>query len=128
MTAKGSSKDPRKTAVLNVGLDQEWLLRRQHILGDAGFDVYNASSFDEARQVSRGREFRVVIFGHLIPVAERLRIFEVMKKANPRVRQVVMYDHSATKTESADAILRINVRAGDLVHTVEYLLAMPQNA
>jgi DNA-binding NtrC family response regulator len=111
------------TVVLNIGVDKRQVDRRHGILADAGFEVIDAFSAQEAMSSARGYDVRIAIFGHRLRLAERLNIAEQLKKSLPRLRTVVMYEQSAIKTEHADAVLQINVPPADLVHTMEYLLS-----
>lgn len=122
MNNKESRKSKRKVIVLNVGASRPFLERREEILADAGFAVVS-TPVNTALAAAHDHDVRLAIFGHLVHPADRLKISEELRRKNPAVRLVVMYDHSVKKTESADAVLQINVPPADLVHTVEYLLS-----
>lgn len=112
--------------LLNIGIDRQYLARRREILASAGFDVRDAMTGEEALAVAKGSGVSIAIFGHRVAARDRLEISEALKRSNPRIRLVVMYDHSVSRTESADAILRVDVAPDDLIHTVEYLLSSDQ--
>lgn len=118
-----SHEEKPMTTILNIGIDSRYLQRRHQILSEAGFQVIDAGTADEAFASLDGRPVRVAIFGHRLPLADRLTICSELRKRIPALRVVVMYDHSASKTEQADAVLQINVPAEDLVHTMQYLLS-----
>ena len=107
--------------VLNIGVSRSYLVRREQLLREAGFEVVNAS-VEQAEAAAGNSEVRLAIFGHLVHPSDRVKISHALRARNPRVRIVVMYDHSAQRTESADAVLQIDVPADRLLHTVEYLL------
>ena len=116
-------EQPMKTAILNIGIDRPYLLRRHQILADAGFDVLDVTTPAEAETALQNPNVRLAIFGHRVPLDHRLAISAELKKRAPALRIVIMYDHSASKTEHADAVLQINVPPEDLVHTMQYLLS-----
>ncbi len=122
MNSRALRRPKRQSIVLNIGINQKFLSRRQEILAGAGFTVVNAS-VEDALAAAAENDVRLAIFGHLVHPSDRLKISIVLRRRNPQVRLVVMYDHSAHKTEAADAVLQINVPPADLVHTVEYLLS-----
>jgi DNA-binding NtrC family response regulator len=109
--------------LLNIGIDRVELRRRRQILTSAGFKVIDATSAEEALHLTQKTNVRVAIFGHRIPAGQRLEISNVLKRQNPGLRIVVMYEASAQKTELADAVLQISLPPADLVHSIEYLLA-----
>jgi DNA-binding NtrC family response regulator len=110
------------TILLNIGVDRRYLARRREILASAGFTVRDAVTAEEALAGAQSSAVSIAIFGHRVPATDRVKISEALKRINPRIRLVVMYDHSISRTESADAILRVDVAPDDLIHTVEYLL------
>ena len=121
MTRRNLDQPKKRSVVLNIGVSQSYLIRREQILHDAGFAVVN-SSVEEAKASLANSDVCLVIFGHLVPASDRLTISGALRKSNPHIRIVVMYDHSVQRTESADAVLQRDVPAERLVHTVEYLL------
>ncbi|HEY3928066.1 MAG TPA: hypothetical protein VGL89_06815 [Candidatus Koribacter sp.] len=108
--------------VLNIGMQKHYLARRREILESAGFEVCDATDARQAVTLCRQKAPHIAIFGHLLPVAERLQMAEALRAVNSALRIVVMYDRSASKTEHADAVLQIDVPPADLVHSIEYLL------
>ena len=122
MSASFDSQNLR-TVVLNIGIDKTFLARRNQVLSRAGFEVIDATGPSEALERVCARDVRIAIFGHRLPLADRLQIANELKRILPLIRIVVMYDQSASKTEHADAVLQINVPPADLVHTLHYLLA-----
>ncbi len=122
MHTKASRKSKKKPVVLNIGVQQKLLSHRETVLQSAGFPVVSAS-VEEALAASAENDVRLAIFGHLVHPSDRLKISIALRRRNPQVRLVVMYDHSARHTEAADAVLRIDVPSADLVHTVQYLLS-----
>jgi DNA-binding NtrC family response regulator len=113
-----------RTILLNIGIDSRYLARRREILAGAGFNVLDALSVKDALAIAKDHPVSVAIFGHRIAAADRLQISDELKRKNPKIRLVVMYDHSVSRTESADAVLRVDVAPDDLIHTVEYLLSI----
>lgn len=123
MSSEETPKWKSKFTVLNVGINQAFLERRQQILEGAGFTVVSTTVNMALPAAKDHDNVRLAIFGHLVHADDRLKISEALRRKNPNIRLVVMYDHSVKKTESADAVLQINVPAADLIHTVEYLLS-----
>lgn len=120
---KAVKKQNERTVLLNIGIDEQYLLRRHQILCGAGFDVIDATSVEEALTIASHSGIRVAIFGHRVPAIDRLTISDGLKRTNPGIRLVVMYNNSVSRTESADAVLRVDVSPDDLIHTVQYLLS-----
>ncbi len=121
MSRRALRKPQKKAIVLNIGVSQKHLVRREAILRDGGLAVASAS-VEQALATAAQHDVQLAIFGHLVHPSDRLKISIALRRQNPRVRLVVMYDDSAKQTETADAVLRINVPPADLVHTVQYLL------
>lgn len=110
-------------ALLNIGVDGAQLRRRRQILVDAGFKVLDADTVERAVKLAGISDIRVAIFGHRISSRERLEASNALKRSNPAILIVVMYETSVNKTELADAVLQINLPPADLVHSIEYLLS-----
>lgn len=115
-------KSVSKVVLLNIGVDVAQVRRRHQILTDAGFKVLDAESVERALKLATSPDVQVAIFGHRISARERLQISTALKRRNPAIRIVVMYETSVQKTELADAVLQIHLPAADLVHSIEYLL------
>ncbi len=127
MGIKEHRKFKSQIVVLNIGVHATYQARRDRILSRGGFRVLNAS-VQEALAVAADYEIGVAIFGHLVHPADRLKISVALRRRYPGVRLVVMYAHSVDKTESADAVIQIDVPAADLVHAVEYLVSQDGGA
>ncbi len=120
--SKAGRKQPSRSVLLNIGVDQAYLSRRHEALASAGFTVVDAASVEEGLKLAKGRDVQVAILGHRISPTERLKISQALKRGNSKIRLVVMYDRSISKTELADAVLQIDLPPTDLVHSIEYLL------
>jgi hypothetical protein len=119
---RAERKESKVQVVLNIGISQSYLSRREEILRTAGFAVVNATVEGTLVMIAE-YDVCLAIFGHLVHPSDRVKLSDTLRRRNPNVRIVVMYDYSVRKTESADAVLQINVPPADLIHTVEYLLS-----
>jgi DNA-binding NtrC family response regulator len=114
--------------ILSFGIDQEFLQLRARALSAAGLKVSSVSQKDEALRLAKLVSPDLVIFGHKVPESLRTSLSRSMKKINPAVRLIYIYDGSTQGTEMADAVLHLVSSPDQLVYTIRHLTEQPDGA
>jgi DNA-binding NtrC family response regulator len=107
--------------ILSFGIAKEHLDRRAKLLAQNGFNVSSVTQKDEALRLAKMLVPNIVIFGHKVPPALRSSLSRHMKKVNPDVQMIYMYEGSTQGTEMADAILNVESEPEVLVEAIHYL-------
>jgi len=110
--------------ILLIGYEDGWLEDRRGGLRAAGHTVSCAHSLEQGlRSIQSGR-FDVLVLGHAIPLAQRNRLAQAAKRANPSTRVLILYSASVEHAELADALVDNTATTEDLHRAVEYLVDM----
>ena len=108
--------------VLSVGKIPDLLMARNELLAERGYQVTAASEMEEAlAALHQARE--IVVFGHRVPEHERNLIAAAARAAYPSVRIVMLYQGTIRNAHLGDALLSAAGDSGDLLNTIEHLLA-----
>jgi DNA-binding NtrC family response regulator len=100
---------------------KDYLDRRAQLLSSHGLTVSSVTQKDEALRLAKMISPDIVIFGHKVPPNLRASLSRHMKKVNPDVQMIYMYQGSTDGTELADAILNLDSEPEVLVETIHYL-------
>ncbi|MCU1286183.1 MAG: hypothetical protein JWO13_2533 [Acidobacteriales bacterium] len=73
---------PAKKRILTVSHDEGLHVTRRLILASAGFDVSSSLGPDKALELCDGAKFDLIVVGHSLPRADKLRVVEGIKKSN----------------------------------------------
>ena len=108
--------------ILLIGYEHGWLEDRRGGLREAGHTVSCAHSFDQGLRSAHSGKFDVLVLGHAIPLAQRNKLAQAAKHANPETRVLILYSASVDHAELADALVDNSATTEDLHRAVEYLV------
>ncbi len=91
-------------------------------LRDAGCKLHTVATAEEGVVSVRQIRADVVVIGHGLSLADRIKVEDAARQLHPKPRIVLLYDTSISKTEQAEAVLNINSEPQHLVQTIRYLL------
>jgi DNA-binding NtrC family response regulator len=107
--------------ILSFGIAKDHLDRRAKLLASHGLIVSSVTQKDEALRLAEMIVPEIVIFGHKVPSGLRASLSRHLKKVNPGVQMIYMYEGGTEGTELADAILNVESEPEVLVETIHYL-------
>lgn len=112
--------------VLCFGKTEERVARRCEVLRAAGYSATGVGDYQAAAQAAESTEYDALVLGQQVDEAERNELARKMRRANPDLLIVMLYDGSIRSTELADAILNVRGEAADLVQTLTFLAQRKQ--
>src|SRR5688572_9569657 len=92
------TRDRASTPILAVDDDEDFLFLLERALGDAGFEVFAASTPAEARRQLRSRRFAVVMTDLVMPECSGLEILAEARRVEPLTVGVVLTGHGSVDT------------------------------
>ena len=91
--------------ILVYGNDEILVLTRSLILGRAGYEVFTAQTFNNAKLVLMNHQIDLCILCHSLKAEERRGIFETAHALQPEIKCVVLdSEEGETPIEGADVI------------------------
>ena len=103
--------------ILSIGFDKALSQVRNAALAGAGYAVDAARSGEEAQAFIIANWYDAVVIGEAVPDGTRAQLAQRIKRANPRIIVVMMYQAAIAHTELADAVLS----SGDPTHLLDAL-------
>ena len=94
-------------------------------LKEAGFRNVTEKQLKEVERL-RKTSAEIVIFLPKTPTEPRNQVAKQLRKANPSLKIVMLYDNTISGTEVADAVINANCEIEDLVRVLTYLSKMPR--
>lgn len=112
-----------KVVIIGSLLEPTYNLSRQ--LKEAGFQKVKEKQLAEAA-LPKGTTAEIAIFLPKTPKEPRNQIARQLRKENPSLKIVMLYDNTISGTEVADAVINANCEIDDLVKVLTYLSRMPR--
>ena len=111
--------------IVIIGSAHEALDRLSRQLKDAGLTSIREKQLTES-ELPKSASADIVVFLPKTPKEPRNQVARQLRKANPSLKIVMLYDNTISGTEIADAVINANCEIEDLVRVLAYLSKMPR--